>query len=234
MSEEAKETRRTLWLGIGIFLTVVVLGLGAYLASRSNCYWQGPSPVGCISNFQYFLNSPPNEIGDTLAGFAGALAFIWLFVAVMLQSQELGHALDEYKEMAKAMKVQSEQLKGQTKLLLAKSADEDQEAILLSLHKMFVSLDSKTSKYFLFPTGPQLEGKPQYLFPIASQDTLDQYFIRLNKNYATSKDGPNETKLILQIATSSWGKSLQSLRYTGICKLLLKKNISCRWLVKCD
>nr|WP_256471805.1 putative phage abortive infection protein [Oceanicola sp. 502str15] len=36
-----------------------------------------------------FLKSSSNEIGDTLAGIAGTLAFLWIIVTVWLQSQEL-------------------------------------------------------------------------------------------------------------------------------------------------
>lgn len=60
----------------------------------------------CQNKFRKFVNSSPNEIGDTLAGLAGALAFLWIIVTVLLQAQELKaqrnelmHTRLEFKEM---------------------------------------------------------------------------------------------------------------------------------------
>ncbi|UWP92656.1 putative phage abortive infection protein [Aliiroseovarius crassostreae] len=59
------------------------------------------------------IKSPPNEIGDTLAGIAGALAFLWIIVTVQLQSKELKAqrlelklARKEYAKMAEAQRDQ--------------------------------------------------------------------------------------------------------------------------------
>lgn len=41
------------------------------------------------SGWEYFLFASPNEIGDTLAGVAGSLAFLWLITTVFLQGKEL-------------------------------------------------------------------------------------------------------------------------------------------------
>ncbi|NRP14042.1 hypothetical protein XMM379_000197 [Aliiroseovarius sp. xm-m-379] len=61
------------------------------------------------------IKSRPNEIGDTLAGIAGALAFLWIIVTVQLQSkelraqrQELELARNEYAKMAEAQGKQVE------------------------------------------------------------------------------------------------------------------------------
>ncbi|WP_146348296.1 hypothetical protein [Falsiphaeobacter marinintestinus] len=49
-----------------------------------------PSGSSCESSgFSYFWSASPNEVGDTLAGVAGSLAFLWLIVTVMLQGKEL-------------------------------------------------------------------------------------------------------------------------------------------------
>jgi hypothetical protein len=44
-----------------------------------------------------FLLSPPNEIGDTFAGLAGVLAFLWIIITVWLQSEELSAQRKELK-----------------------------------------------------------------------------------------------------------------------------------------
>lgn len=62
-----------------------------------------------------FMTSPPNEIGDTLAGIAGALAFLWIIVTVQLQSKELKEQREELEqargEYAKMAEAQGEQVK---------------------------------------------------------------------------------------------------------------------------
>ena len=64
-----------------------------------------------------FLKAPPNEIGDTLAGLAGALAFLWIIVTVSLQSKEL--------------KAQREELAAtRSELKMARQAQEQQVEVL--------------------------------------------------------------------------------------------------------
>lgn len=61
-----------------------------------------------------FLLSPPNEIGDTLAGIAGVLAFLWIIVTVWLQSMELKEQRKELQatrvELKLTRETQQEQL----------------------------------------------------------------------------------------------------------------------------
>jgi len=53
-----------------------------------------------------FLLASPNEIGDTLAGIAGVLAFLWIIVTVWLQSQELAAQREELALTRREMKEQ--------------------------------------------------------------------------------------------------------------------------------
>lgn len=55
-----------------------------------------------------FITAPSNVIGDTLAGVAGVLAFLWIIVTVWLQSIEL-------KEQRKELKGQRDELEEQRK-----------------------------------------------------------------------------------------------------------------------
>lgn len=52
-----------------------------------------------------FLTSPPNGIGDTLAGLAGVLAFMWIIITVWLQSQELSAQRKELKATRKEVRL---------------------------------------------------------------------------------------------------------------------------------
>ncbi|WP_375201948.1 hypothetical protein [Hyphococcus sp.] len=45
--------------------------------------------IGLNGRYNWFPFLKPNEVGDFLAGFAGALAFIWIIAAILLQREEL-------------------------------------------------------------------------------------------------------------------------------------------------
>lgn len=72
----------------GTLITLVFFLILIILANTNYCETLTENRI-CQSKFDKFLNSPPNEIGDTLAGIAGALAFLWIIITVLLQSQEL-------------------------------------------------------------------------------------------------------------------------------------------------
>lgn len=69
-----------------------------------------------MSKWQYLLQAPPNEIGDTLAGVAGSLAFIWVVVAVLFQATELREQREEFERMADAQSAQAISLRVQAQL----------------------------------------------------------------------------------------------------------------------
>lgn len=52
-----------------------------------------------------------NEIGDSLAGFAGVLAFLWIIVTVLLQNRDLKLQYEEIKDMKQASESQARSLK---------------------------------------------------------------------------------------------------------------------------
>lgn len=60
------------------------------------------------------LFSPSNEIGDALAGVAGALAFLWIIVTVMMQSKELAAQREELRLTREVNKQSANELKAQT------------------------------------------------------------------------------------------------------------------------
>ncbi len=93
----------------GVLISILVLVGYAVVGFRTEC-----AGSVCINNFQKFWGSEPNEVGDTLAGLFGALAFIWIIATVFLQSQELREQRKEFREqrlatqdMAKAMAAQA-------------------------------------------------------------------------------------------------------------------------------
>lgn len=54
---------------------------------------------------------PMNEIGDSLAGFAGVLAFLWIIVTVLLQNRDLKLQYEEIKDMKLASESQARSLR---------------------------------------------------------------------------------------------------------------------------
>jgi hypothetical protein len=94
-------------VGVGTTkLFLAVIGLLAISPQKTDYEWSW--------RLLSFLTSPSNEIGDTFAGIAGALAFLWIIVTVMLQSSELSEQrkeisrqADEFEKMNKTMGQQS-------------------------------------------------------------------------------------------------------------------------------
>lgn len=106
----------------GVAVTALVAGVAVWMAILPVCGFDASGAEHCESKWAHFLASTPNEVGDTLAGFAGVLAFVWIIVTVWLQAQELSEQRQELanqreemegqrkasEEMAKAMAVQAE------------------------------------------------------------------------------------------------------------------------------
>ncbi|WP_238372006.1 hypothetical protein [Heliomarina baculiformis] len=97
---------------VGFIITFLFI-LGVSLLGNLE-YCDPQAAPDCTTKFQAFLNDPPNEIGDTLAGLAGALAFLWIIITVILQSKELSEQRKELKrtrkEFKKMSKAQDEQV----------------------------------------------------------------------------------------------------------------------------
>ena len=103
-----------IWLSLALFVILFILSI------TKTCDW-----FGCEIRATAFWNSRPNEIGDTLAGIAGALAFLWIIVTVMLQSKELAAQRAELQltrmEFERMADAQGQQL---TLLLEARSGEQ--------------------------------------------------------------------------------------------------------------
>ncbi|MFY2823296.1 hypothetical protein [Ruegeria sp. MALMAid1280] len=105
-------------LEVGKALTKVFLTIVVFLALLP----QHTEAGGWNLRLFALLVSPANEIGDTFAGIAGVLAFLWIIITVWLQSQELAAQREELRltrlemgeqrkatqDMARAMSAQAE------------------------------------------------------------------------------------------------------------------------------
>lgn len=99
---------------VGLVLTCVMLVLFALLVHFSETC--DVSEV-CTGGFSRVLNLSPNEIGDMIAGIAGALAFVWIIVSIRIQSLELAAQNKELQIANSLFLQQSDALKRQMDLL---------------------------------------------------------------------------------------------------------------------
>ncbi len=93
----------------GLAATLVFIVIVVAFAVDDTCGF-----FGCETRFASVLDAPANEMGDTLAGLAGGLAFLWIIVTVMLQSKELAAQRQELRltrresaKMAAALEAQA-------------------------------------------------------------------------------------------------------------------------------
>lgn len=61
-----------------------------------------------VPRWQAFWSASPNEIGDTIAGVSGTLAFLWIIVTVMIQGSELRLQRRELAMTRRELKAQRE------------------------------------------------------------------------------------------------------------------------------
>ncbi|RKQ69629.1 hypothetical protein DES40_2432 [Litorimonas taeanensis] len=118
-------------IGLAILLTILLTAVTVAIGFTKYC-----EPNGiCISNFAAFLQSPPNEKGDTLAGLAGSLAFLWIITTVLLQSKELALQREELERTRTTLEKQTLFLANQDEDRKTKETDETINAKLKSLLK---------------------------------------------------------------------------------------------------
>ncbi|MBM2294106.1 hypothetical protein JQX09_19445 [Sulfitobacter pseudonitzschiae] len=119
----------------GIAGTTLVFAEYIYLATARSC-----QKGVCQTNYEHFLASSPNEIGDTLAGIAGILAFLWIIITVFLQSKELRIARQEYEKMADAQTGQLDLLKKQGDIFLKEQEQRMQDTYKDALDQMLIGI----------------------------------------------------------------------------------------------
>ena len=122
---EERTPKPVIW---GWVLTGGVLLFGGVLGFIPTC----DSAGDCQSKFAAFWSAPPNEIGDTLAGFAGALAFVWIIVTVMLQSRELKAQREELRLTRSEMEEQRKATQDMARSMKAQAAVFEDEQLFRS------------------------------------------------------------------------------------------------------
>jgi len=137
----------------GVVFTIAIVALGLWIGSAEHCFHDG----ACVSKFQLFLRSDPNEVGDTLAGFAGALAFVWIIVTVWLQSLELAAQRAELvltrREMAEQRKATQDMAKSmaaQAEIFAIEASERRQAARWRETEELILDFQEILSETFFY------------------------------------------------------------------------------------
>jgi len=139
-------------LGATVFFFVVILWFGLAPTCNVELFPEGE----CPPKWRHLYVAPPNEVGDTLAGLAGVLAFIWLIGTVLLQSIELREQRKEFREqrkatqdMARAMAAQAAIFEDEKRQRDEQRAEELFDQLLISLCGMNERADGPRWDYFV-------------------------------------------------------------------------------------
>ncbi len=171
-------------LSIGFLLLLAVLG------NVPTCNIELFPNGACPPKWQHIVYARINEVGDTLAGLAGVLAFIWLVATVLLQAHELREqrkALlqqkDETAAMAQAISKQTNFLKDESRERKEIAKRDEMEALLRSAIWLIQSSESQSNfvEWLISSVqtqfgGGQLTSSNNYEFA----DTIDSWIIVLD------------------------------------------------------
>lgn len=119
--EEESNSSSTILLIIATILTLLVIGAFIFLSYEKK-----------------LLSLSLNEIGDSFAGFAGFLAFLWLIVTVILQNIELRLQRKEVSGLKGASEDQAKSLKASLQvqtLTFMRDRQKEVSSVLLEKHQ---------------------------------------------------------------------------------------------------
>ncbi|WP_170386747.1 hypothetical protein [Ruegeria atlantica] len=205
---------------VGGLLSVLIIGVFAYFLSVGEvCDWANV----CETKWQYLQSASPNEIGDTLAGFAGTLAFIWIVVTVWLQAEELQEQRKEFVKMADAQS-------NQFKLISSQQEDVNQEAVLLGVKRRLEELDRASVGFFVSGLQPPHNYSQLSLVPRKKNLEVEKYYLALNDHLSTAAQLLAEGRVNLEMSNDNGfcGQKAQIIEALSYLKglLLRKSNLS--------
>lgn len=179
---------------LGLALTVILIGVTIWVGAQKIC---DPEVAEiCDTNFAIFMQSPPNEKGDALAGVASSLAFLWIIITVLLQSSELALQRQELAQTRHTLEKQTSFL-----------ASQESERIRLSIDSL---IETKID------TLGKLMHEPSFdAFDAISKN--DDKFLRRHMSWITDKKrslGISNEELIKSLNT--FIKNVRLLRKKGI------------------
>jgi Putative phage abortive infection protein len=135
LSKQHKSIRFGVWASLALVAFVVVIfGFPEGAADNS-------SPK---SKLQLFLESSPSAVGDTLAGVAGALAFLWIIITVRLQSSELAKQREELRLTREVMGEQREAARDMANSIAEQNFDNFVFELISTHNSIVSSMDIKS------------------------------------------------------------------------------------------
>jgi hypothetical protein len=103
--------RPSLPVAVAILLTLLTFRVYWNVGAQSECVF---GSFGCVSTWDRFWGSSPNEMGDTLAGLSGGLVLIWVVASVFMQNRELRETRKEVQDQRKATEAMADAMKEQS------------------------------------------------------------------------------------------------------------------------
>lgn len=192
------------WLiKFGLFATFAFFALLALLASGETC-----GIFACENRFGAFLKAPANEVGDTLAGIAGGLAFLWLVVTVLLQGKELAAQREELRLTRSELTGQREAAQDMARSMAAQASifeeeqrTRDESKAQAELEEILKLLASRIRRYLQ----PGIIIPSQYLYTFwfwtgdwEREDVLKENEVELAKRYQHLRSLPDKKYFELQ------------------------------------
>ncbi|WP_299662387.1 hypothetical protein [uncultured Ruegeria sp.] len=178
---------------------------------------------GWSIRFFAFLTSPSNEIGDTFAGVASVLAFLWIIITVWLQSKELEEQRKEFVKMADA---QSKQFN----LISSQQEDVDQKAVLLGVKRRLEELERASISFFVSELKPPHNYNQLRLVPSEKNLEIEKYYLELNTRLGTAAQLLGEGRVDLEMSNDNGfcGQKAQLIEALSYLRGLLmrKSNLS--------
>ncbi len=148
-----------IWVTISFLVVIFLFSFASGCAQDANC-------TG--SKYAYFWSARPNEIGDTLAGVSGSLAFFWLIVTVVLQGKqlsaqrrELALTRREFEKMSDAQEKQVEIMDVQKDIFLKEQKQREELEARAEFQNLLDQLDEELAlgtlrsfgwKYYIIET----------------------------------------------------------------------------------
>ncbi|MCG7521687.1 hypothetical protein [Ruegeria sp. Ofav3-42] len=207
--------RFAIWVTVSFLVLIFLFSFAPGCAQEATC-------TG--SKYTYFWSARPNEIGDTLAGISGSIAFFWLIVTVVLQGKQLSAQRKELvlnriemREQSKATQEMAESQSAQVRLLVGQQEVVDQAAVLLGVKRRLEHLNTETITYFAHPKDSphaHIEGR---IVPRGKYETELEFFLDLNECLEETIARLNEDRLDLELSIRkgffNQKADLQEIRY---------------------
>lgn len=168
-------------ISIALGITAVVFGVGAWVFVEKR--------VWCLSG---------NEIGDFFAGFAGALALVWIIATIFLQKEELELQRKEVARLADEAVLQSSSLKANAKTFFMDRWENGTLNFAAESGKSFFELIVGLIQEQKDNGGIEqaLKSKAEQKFPQSKFDSIANYGQIILHDFSPSRDG--YTSYVLQ------------------------------------